>query len=83
MNKHKKTNFNNENHETGYFGWLCSQIPEYEDTTSIPFDVITKKGNLRPEIFPHQDFEHPYVKDYYNATFQIAKEYLMKDDNIY
>lgn len=58
-------NFNNVNHETGYFGWLCSNIPEYGDTMSIPCDVITKTGNERPEILPHQDFEHPFVRDYY------------------
>ncbi|MCF2875556.1 MULTISPECIES: DUF2199 domain-containing protein [unclassified Tenacibaculum] len=66
-----KTNFNNENHEAGYFGWLCSMIPEYDDTMSIPCNVITKTGNSRPEIFPHQDFDHPFVRDYYNG---ITKE---------
>ena len=40
-----KTNFTNENHETGYFGWLCSRIPEYDNTLSIPCDVLTKSGN--------------------------------------
>jgi hypothetical protein len=51
-----KENFNNQNHETGYFGWLCNDIAEYEDTSSIPCDVMTKSGNDRPEIFPHEDF---------------------------
>ncbi|MEO1030481.1 MAG: DUF2199 domain-containing protein [Bacteroidota bacterium] len=62
-----KANFDNENHETTYFGWLCSNIPEYGDTMSIPCDVMTKTGNSRPEIFPHRDFEHPFVKDFYNG----------------
>lgn len=62
-----KENFNNEHHETGYFGWLCSNIPEYENTELIPCDVITKLGNIRPEIFPHKDFDHPFIKDYYNG----------------
>jgi len=66
-----KSNFNNENHETVYFGWICSNIQEYENTMSIPCDVKTKSGNIRPEIFPHKEFEHPFVKDYYGG---ISKE---------
>ncbi|MBG6130051.1 hypothetical protein IWQ47_001866 [Aquimarina sp. EL_43] len=66
-----KSNFDNENHETGYFGWLCSNIPGYGDTSSIPCDVMTKSGNDRPEIFPHEDFDHPFVRDYYDG---ITKE---------
>jgi hypothetical protein len=62
-----KENFNNENHETQYFGYLCSNISEYENTMSIPCDVITKKGNTRPEIFPHKDFNNHFVKDYYTG----------------
>jgi len=62
-----KENFNNLKHETQYFGWLCSNINEYGDTSSIPCDVITKNGNDRPEILPHQDYDHPFVKDYYNG----------------
>ncbi len=66
-----KSNFDNENHETGYFGWLCSNISEYGDTSSIPCDVMTKSGNDKPEIFPHEDFDHPFVRDYYDG---ITKE---------
>jgi hypothetical protein len=58
-------NYNNENHEVTYFGWLCSSIPGYEDTLSIPTTVYTQVGNNRPEIVPHEDFDHPFVKDYY------------------
>ncbi|RZS91862.1 DUF2199 domain-containing protein [Aquimarina brevivitae] len=60
-----KENYNNPNHKTGYFGWLCSNIPQYGETISIPCDVMTRTGNSRPEIFPHQDFDHPFVRDYY------------------
>jgi hypothetical protein len=38
---------------------------------SVPTTVVTKSGNDRPEIFPHQDFDHPFVKDYYEG---ITKE---------
>jgi len=69
-----KENFNNQNHETGYFGWLCSNIPQYGETTSIPCDVVTKTGNSRPEIFPHQDFDYPFVKDYYQGISKQEAE---------
>ncbi len=72
--KDYKENFNNSNHETGYFGWLCSSIPEYEDTFSIPCDVMTKSGNDRPEIFPHEDFDHPFVRDYYDGITKSEAE---------
>ena len=69
-----KANFDNENHETGYFGWICSNIPEYGDTMSIPCDLKTKSGNGRPEIFPHQNFDHPFVRDYYNGITKVEAE---------
>lgn len=69
-----KDNFNNPNHETGYFGWLCSNISEYGNTLSIPCDVMTKNGNDRPEIFPHKGFDHPFVRDYYNGILKNEAE---------
>ncbi|RZJ52782.1 MAG: DUF2199 domain-containing protein [Flavobacterium sp.] len=64
-------NFDNENHETQYFGWLSNNISGYEFSKSIPTTVVTQKGNNRPVIFPHDDFDHPFVKDFYNG---ISKE---------
>jgi len=60
-------NFSNKNHEEKYFGWLNSRIPEYENTINIPTTVQTKRGNERPEIIPHEDFDHEFVRDYYNG----------------
>lgn len=78
-------NFKNENHETQYFGWLCNNIPEYEQTLAIPTTVFTKKGNNRPEIVPHQDFDHPFVLDYYNGITKNEAEkrikQMMKNEN--
>ncbi|GAB5398861.1 MAG: DUF2199 domain-containing protein [Aureisphaera sp.] len=68
-------NFDNQNHETTYFGWLSNMIPEYDDTLHIPCNVMTKKGNTRPEIFPYDDHDNPFVKDYYNG---ISKEEAQK-----
>ncbi len=67
-----KANYNNENHETTYFGWLSNYLPDYDDTTKIPTTVVTKPGNERPEIFPHKDFNHEFVRDYYHGI--TAKE---------
>jgi len=68
-------NFHNENHETGYFGWLCNHIPEYENfTAGIPTNVYTKPGNQRPEIIPHDDFDHPFVHDYFNGITKSEAE---------
>ncbi len=59
-------NFHNEDHETSYFGWLCNDLPDYDFSGgSIPTTVVTKPGNQRPEIIPHRDFNHPFVRDYY------------------
>ena len=64
-------NYNNDNHVTEYFGWLCSSISEYDKTLSIPTTVKTRTGNNLPEVIPHQNLDHPFVKDYYNG---ITKE---------
>jgi len=79
-------NFESDSHVTQYFGWLCSKIPEYDDTLSIPTTVKTKAGNSRPEVFPHEDFDHPFVKDYYNGITKLEaekriKSMLLKQDN--
>lgn len=67
-------NFNNENHETMYFGWLCNDLPDYDFSESIPTTVFTKKGNERPEIVPHDNFNHPFVKDYYQGITKAEAE---------
>lgn len=69
-----RDNYNSENHEEQYFGWLNSRIAEYSDTTIIPTTLVTKKGNERPEIFPHEDFQHQFVTDYYNGISKIEAE---------
>ena len=72
-------NFNNENHETKYFGWLCNDLPNYDFSESIPTTVFTRIGNIRPEIIPHDDFNHPFVKDYYNGITKLEAEKRIKE----
>lgn len=69
-----KENFNNEEHQTEYFGWLSNDIPQYDFSISIPVTVYTKKGNTRPEIIPHLDFDHPFVQDYYDGISKNEAE---------
>lgn len=64
-------NYKNDNHEVTYFGWLSNDIPKYSFEQSIPSTVFTQKGNKRPKIVPNQDFQHPFVEDYYKG---ITKE---------
>lgn len=55
-----KEYYNSTDHLTIYFGYLCNQIPDYENTLSIRTNVQTAAGNNRPEIFPHEDqMENP------------------------
>jgi hypothetical protein len=67
-------NFKNENHETSYFGWLSNDLPDYEFSKSIPTTVYTRTGNNRPEIVPHEDFEHQFVKDYFDGISKVEAE---------
>lgn len=68
-------NFKNENHETQYFGWLCSNVPGYDfSSQSVPTTVITRLNNQRPYIVPHADFDHPFVHDYYNGITKAEAE---------
>jgi hypothetical protein len=60
-------NFKNDSHGAQYFGWLNSNISEYEMSKSIPTTVFTRLNGLRPEIVPHEGFQHPLVHDYYDG----------------
>jgi hypothetical protein len=75
-----KDHFNNENHEAKYFAWLCNELPDYDFREgSIPTTVFIRTGNYRPEIVPHQDFEHPFVQDYYNGITKKEAERRIKE----
>lgn len=64
-----RENYHSENYEEGYFGWLCSQIPEYENTINLKTSVFTKKNNQRPiiEIQKSNDLNNPFVRDYFEG----------------
>ncbi len=71
-------NFKNQNHETKYFGWLCNDLPDYDFIESIPTTVFTRTGNQRPEIVPYENFDHPFVHDYYNGITKAEAEKRIK-----
>lgn len=72
-------NFDSENHATTYFGYLGNSIPGYEGTLSIHTNVNTRIGNHRPEVIPHDSFDHPFVADYYNGIEKDEAERRIAD----
>ncbi len=69
-------NFDSDEHEATYFGYLCNQIYEYDYTLSIKVEVILSKGGNRPKVIPHKDqMNNEFVKDYFQGiTKKIALE---------
>lgn len=59
--------FDDTDYEATYFGWLCSDIPEYGNTLSIPLNVIVRPNGSRPVVVPHEDHDHDFVRDFYNG----------------
>ncbi|WP_027380592.1 DUF2199 domain-containing protein [Chryseobacterium daeguense] len=64
-------NYNNKDFEEGYFGWLANYFPHYEFDECIPTNVIVDNSIGRPFVYPHDSFEHSFVKDFYSG---ISKE---------
>ena len=67
-------NFENINHEVNYFGWVYNKLLGYDNTLSVPSDVFTQKGNSRPIIKPHLNFEHPLISDLINGISREEAE---------
>lgn len=56
-----------EDHETQFFGWLCVNIPPYDETLNVPTMVRTRSNGERPYVVPHEDHDHPFVRDFYEG----------------
>jgi hypothetical protein len=69
-----KEHFKKDGEEKVYFGWLCNDINGYDFPESIPMNVVTRNDGWRPELFPHENFDHSFVKDYYNGISKIEAE---------
>ena len=74
-----QANFQNDNHEATYTGYLSNRIPGYEHTLIIPMTVQTKKGGKRPETFPMPQFQHPFVIDFYQGISKTEAERRIKE----
>ncbi|GAA4319276.1 hypothetical protein GCM10023184_03950 [Flaviaesturariibacter amylovorans] len=77
--------FDDQNYEATYFGYLCTLIPEYDDTNSIKTKVVLSAGGSRPEVVPHHgQGEHPFLHDYFNGISKAQAEqrirYAMGED---
>ena len=60
-------NYDKDDYEATYFGFLCNNLPGYEDTLSIKSNVVLR-GKIRPEVIPHDDqLDNDFVKDYYDG----------------
>ena len=59
-----KADFKNNIEGKTYFGRICNEIPEYEESTlGLHVNVETRANGIRPEIIPHQS-EHDLIKDW-------------------
>ena len=68
-------NFFSEDQEGTYFGYLCSEIPGYNFSSSIKTHVVLAKNRQRPEIIPHKDQEeNEFVRDYWNGITRDEAE---------
>ena len=60
-------NFKQETNEPVYFGMICNEIPDYEESTlGLHVNVQVRNGGIRPEVIPHQA-EHQLIKDWENG----------------
>lgn len=49
-----KSNFKNQTEEKIYFGIICNEIVDYQESTiGLHVNVVTRLNDLRPEIIPH------------------------------
>lgn len=57
-------NFTLESNEPVYFGMICNELKDYEESTlGLHVNVQVRNGGIRPEIIPHQA-EHQLIKDW-------------------
>lgn len=62
-----ESNYKMDSEEKTYFGIICNEIPDYEETTiGLHVNVNTRNGGIRPEIIPHES-EHQLIRDWENG----------------
>lgn len=58
-----------EDYHAHYSGFFSNTLPEYPDnnTLTIPMMMVVNGGGQRPIVYPHPDYPHQLVKDYYDG----------------
>ena len=65
--KEYERNFKKDSEEKVYFGMICNEISDYEESTiGLHVNVKTRNGGIRPEIIPHQN-DHNLISDWENG----------------
>ncbi len=72
-------NFDRDDYEATYFGYISNVLPDYPNMLFIPAKVVTRTGGQRPEIFPKEDFDHPFVRDFYQGISKQEAEHRIKE----
>ncbi|MES2238919.1 MAG: DUF2199 domain-containing protein [Bacteroidota bacterium] len=74
-----KSNFKNQTDKKIYFGTICNEIADYEESTvGLHVNVSTRIDELRPELIPHKS-EHRLVSEWENGiTFHEANSRIEK-----
>lgn len=74
-----KSNFNKDSEPKTYFGMICNEIIDYEESTlNLHVNIETRNEGLRPEIIPH-NAEHKLVSDWENGiTIEEAEKRVEK-----
>jgi hypothetical protein len=67
-------NFDSEEYEATYFGYISSEIPGYDETLSVKANVVVSKSGNRPEVIPHEDQDNDFVNDYYTGISRTEAE---------
>lgn len=69
---HYMDNFNEDIKDTAFFGYLCNQIPGYDNTLLIKTNVVCGPKGQRPFVFPQEEQQdNPFVYDFIHG---ITKE---------
>ncbi|MGX7666651.1 DUF2199 domain-containing protein [Flavobacterium pedocola] len=78
FNKYE-SNFKKDSEPKTYFGMLCNDIIDYEESTlNLHVNIETQREGLRPEIIPHNS-EHKLVSDWENGiTIEEAENRIEK-----
>lgn len=72
-------NFETEDYETGYLGYLSNNISPYEKTINIKVKVYVSNRRGRPVLVPQESqMDMPFVRDFYEGISMEEAEQRIK-----